>query len=229
MENVITQRCCGNCEWSISPENEEDIMLENHYDEDDPTRPRAGDCCLGIDHGGNFVCKLHEYLSGGFETHVFYDDKDKIPGYYIVNTYYDHIIKYFKLYRMGEYGKYSYGIRVCDLYPIDKDLINGVSFEIEERNNELLYKAITIFAKALNDYVIFDDEHRSFMSVNIYENSTGLYFTGDKNSNFVDIIIDNDTNDKYYKLVCHLFRNMAVVTSNSNNEFISKKIRKLNK
>ena len=118
MEDVILKRCCGNCEWSISPECEEEIMKENHYEEDDPTRPRAGDCCLGIEHNGCFACEHHEYISGGLETYVFYDDNDKLPGYYVVSEYYDHIIKYLKLYRTGVYGNYSYGIKAYEITPI---------------------------------------------------------------------------------------------------------------
>ena len=75
MEKVVVGRCCGNCEWSISPENEHDIMIENSYDEDDPTRPKAGDCCLGIEHNEDYICEHHEYLSGGLETYTFYDIK----------------------------------------------------------------------------------------------------------------------------------------------------------
>lgn len=228
MKNVITERCCGNCEWSISPENEHDIMIENNYEEDDPTRPRAGDCCLGMEHNGDYVCHHHEYLSGGLETYAFYDDKDKLPGYYVVNTYYDHILRYFKLYRMGDYGNYSYGIRVCDLYSVDKEYVKGTSFEIGKCDNKLLYRAITIFAKVLDKNVMWDIEKKSFMTANVYENSTFLYFTGSNDNKFIDIRIDN-INERDYKIITSLFRNMAVVTSNKSDEVISKKIRRIKK
>lgn len=228
MKKVIVDRCCGNCEWSISPENEKEIMIENHYEEDDPTRPRAGDCCLGVEHNGSFVCNQHDYLSGGLETHVFYDDKDLGPGYYVVSTYCDHILKFFKLYRTGEYGNYSYGIRTADLFPINNEISNGVSFEIGNASNELLYKAITIFANGLDKDVLWSTDEKNFMSVNVYEHSTGLYFTGSKDNNFIDIKID-DNNEKKYKLISVLYRNMAAITGNIKNEQVSRKIRKLNK
>ena len=228
MKNIIVGRCCGNCEWSISPENEHDIMIENSYDEDDPTRPKAGDCCLGMEHNEDYVCKHHEYLSGGLETYTFFDNKDKEPGYFVVDTYYDHVLKYFKLYRKGEYGNYSYGIRVYDLYPV-RDIVNGVSFEISKYNNELLYKAITIFSKALDKNVMWDIDKKNFITTNVYEDCTCLYFTGSNDNNVIDIKIDRDINDRNYKLISHLFRNMAVVTSNKKNDLISKKIRKINK
>lgn len=228
MKDVILKRCCGNCEWSISPECEEEIMKENHYEEDDPTRPRAGDCCLGVEHDGNYVCNHHEYLSGGLETYAFYEEKDLGPGYYVVETYWDHIIKYFKLYRTLESGNYGYGIRVCDLYPIKEEVIKGISMEIGKNDNQLLYKAITIFAKELGNNVIWDIDKKNFMSVNIYEKSTGLYFTGTNDNNFIDIKVKN-IDDRIYKLIAHLFRNMAVLTSNMKNDEVAKKVRKLNR
>lgn len=228
MDKVIVERCCGNCEWSISPDNEHDIMIENSYEEDDPTRPRAGDCCLGIEHNCDYVCSNHEYLSGGLETYSFYDDSDMNPGYYVVCTYCDHILKYFKLYRNGERGIYSYSFSVVDFYPIKNEIVKGVSFEISKEDNELLYTAITTFAKALNDSVIWDNGNKSFMSVNVYDCSTGLYFTGTNEKDVIDVEI-SDINNINYKLIVDLFRKMEVVTSNRCDEVIRGKIRKLNK
>lgn len=56
-------RCCGNCFWSFSPEDEEELRSEYHgedYDLDDNT-PKAGDCSIGCIHNENYYCNSHSY------------------------------------------------------------------------------------------------------------------------------------------------------------------------
>lgn len=230
MREITFERCCGNCEWSISPENEKDIMIENDYDEDDPTRPRAGDCCLGLEHDENYFCKHHTYISGGFETYAFYDEKDLGPGYYVVSEYYDHIIRYFKLYRTGKYGNYSYGIRVYEINPITSDGTLSISFEIAKVDNQLLYKLFSIFAKALGDNCIWNNN--GFMSTCDYDSGVDIKFTkvmndNEKDNNFINIIVKCDKEDRNYRLMEHLYRNMAVATCNMNNEDSVRKVRRI--
>jgi len=57
-------KCCANCEWSISPELEEEILEEQGYQEDDINRPHAGDCVIGMEHDENYYCSSHQYLQG---------------------------------------------------------------------------------------------------------------------------------------------------------------------
>lgn len=65
-------KCCANCEWGISPELEEEIMAEQGYKEDDPNRPHAGDCVIGMKHDEKYYCSSHLYIQG-YEK---YDDID---------------------------------------------------------------------------------------------------------------------------------------------------------
>lgn len=56
-------RNCGNCFWSFSPADEEALREEYHgedYDLDD-NNPKAGDCCLGVDHNNKYYCSSHSY------------------------------------------------------------------------------------------------------------------------------------------------------------------------
>ena len=228
MGKVILKRCCGNCEWSISPECEEEIMKENHYEEDDPNRPRAGECCLGRNHDENYFCDSHQYISGPLETYTFYEDKYLGPGYFIVTLYDENIIKFLKLYRTGTYGNYNYGIMVYEYDPIKVMEKTGITIDIRNSDGEALYKAITIFAKALGENVIWDIDKNSFMSSSTYKYSTFLCFIGNEDKNFVNIRVDNK-NERIYKLVEHLYRNMAVTTMNKNNEELYGKVRKINK
>lgn len=229
MGKVILKRCCGNCEWSISPENEEEIMKENHYEEDDPTRPRAGDCCIGREHNGNYVCDSHEYISNCLQTYSFYEDKYLGPGYFIVTLYDDNVIKFLKLYRTGTYGNYNYEIIAYEYDSIKQDLCNGISFEIRKSDNEVLHKAITIFANFLNDNVVWSTDKNDFMTANVYKYSTCLYFTGSKDSKIIDIKIDKNNDYRLYRLVEHLYRNMAVATMNKSNDEVYGKVRKITK
>lgn len=229
MGNSIIKRCCGNCEWSISPEDEKEIINEYHYAEDDPTRPRAGDCSLGIEHDENYFCNSHEYISFGSQTYTFYEDKYMGPGYFVVSLYDEDIIKFLKLYRTGTYGNYSYGIRVYEYDPIKNNDITGIKYEFRKGDNELLYKTMSIFSKALGGEIIWDLEKKNFMSSNTYEYSTVLYFTGTNNSNYVDIKIDSNMNDRLYRLVEHLYRNMAVTTMNKNNREMYGRVKKITK
>ena len=56
-------RCCGNCFWSFSPEDEEELRSEYHgedYDLDENT-PKAGDCSIGCTHNEHYYCPSHSY------------------------------------------------------------------------------------------------------------------------------------------------------------------------
>lgn len=59
---TLDQKVCANCDWSISPELEDDIMEEQGYNEFDDY-PCAGTCCLGRKKD-NLTCDLHYCESG---------------------------------------------------------------------------------------------------------------------------------------------------------------------
>lgn len=227
MAKNVLDRCCGNCDWSISPDNEEDIMNENDYEEDDPTRPRAGDCCLGINHNGSYVCPHHEYIAEVLDVYAYYDNKYLGQGFFIVLEYNENIVRFLKLYRTAAYGNYDYGIRAFESDTIEPELSKGITYEINKLNNEALYNTITIFAKELSDNIIWDINKKNFMTANVYEATTCLLFTGSKDSNFIDIRINSSTDDRIYRLIEALFRNMAAFTSNLVNYEVNRKIKKL--
>lgn len=56
-------RCCGNCFWSFSPEDEEELRREYHgedYDMDE-SAPKAGNCSIGCIHNKDYYCPSHSY------------------------------------------------------------------------------------------------------------------------------------------------------------------------
>ena len=63
-------KCCSNCEWSISPELEDEIKEEQRYDENDPNRPHAGDCVIGMKPNKNYYCDSHQYIQGMEEENI---------------------------------------------------------------------------------------------------------------------------------------------------------------
>ena len=91
-------KCCGNCEWCITEEEELAQIKEKNYDEEDLNRPLTGDCSLGIDHGENYCCSQHNYMEKLTNIYVLYDENYFGPGYFIVTEYK----------RTAERGKKSY-------------------------------------------------------------------------------------------------------------------------
>ena len=75
-------RWCGNCEWSFSPEDEDELRREYHgedYDLDANT-PKAGDCSIGCIHNDNFYCASHTYneYSVDYQDYLGLDISDYI-------------------------------------------------------------------------------------------------------------------------------------------------------
>ena len=75
-------RCCGNCEWSFSPEDEDELWRE-YYGEDydlDANTIKAGDCALGCIHNDNFYCASHTYneYSSDYQDYLGLDINDYI-------------------------------------------------------------------------------------------------------------------------------------------------------
>jgi hypothetical protein len=138
-------KSCANCEWSISPELEEAIMEEQRYKEDDPDRPHAGDCCLGMDHGKNYICDAHTFICGmeEYENYVFYDDQYLGPGYIIISKLDEEIVRFMKISSYGEGGMPTFLIRGFEKDSIDKDddILRKIYFSIQK--NDPLYDLIS--------------------------------------------------------------------------------------
>ena len=86
-EVLIFMKCCGNCEWCITEEEELAQIKEKNYDEEDLNRPLTGDCSLGIDPGENYCCSQHNYMEKLTNIYVLYDENYFGPGYFIVTEY----------------------------------------------------------------------------------------------------------------------------------------------
>lgn len=236
MEKVILERCCGNCEWSISPECEREIMIENHYDEDDSTRPRAGDCVWGYNHDGKFVCNNHKFLEAGLDTYVLYDNRYIAPGYFIITKYYDEIIRFLKIYRCGSYGNYNYNIIGYEVDPllINNGKLKEIEFKVAYSDNKELFDAINNLAQSLNGgilYSINSKESTNAFSAESYKYTAYLILTKDASSenNFINIKLgDSLACDKFAETEL-FFRDLARISTGTVEEVSIKKILKIEK
>ena len=143
-------KCCANCEWIISPELEMEIMEEQSYKENDLTRPVAGDCALGIDTNGEYVCSQHIYADSGLETDMYYGN----GSYYIVCKFYDEIIKYMKLMQVGKEGPLFKVQAFDEDFNLQKQQID---FEIDKNN--IVFPAFEVLASKLGSNKILDEDN----------------------------------------------------------------------
>ena len=75
-------RCCGNCFWSFSPQDEEELRSEYHgedYDLDANT-PKAGDCSMGMVHNKDYYCASHSYndYSVDYQEYLSYEMEEYV-------------------------------------------------------------------------------------------------------------------------------------------------------
>ena len=237
-------KCCGNCEWSISPCDEEQIMEEQCYDEDDLARPRAGDCCLNVEHNGRFVCDNHKYLNDGLETYVLYDDKYMGCGYFIIYQYNGEIIKFLKIYKTECFGFPSYSIRGYEADCTDKEYLledkkfREIEFEVSNFSSQLeLFEVIKNLANRLNNDRIYTINYEHGMNnfcAEVYKDTAFLILAKDiwkvkMPSDFIDVQLgDYLTCDKYEE-VSLLFNDLAEISSGIAKEDTIKKILKISK
>lgn len=206
-------KCCGNCEWSISPETEREILEEQCYDEDDVNRPRAGDCCIGMQHNGNYYCDSHLYIEGTEEytNFVIYDEEYLGKGYIIVTKLDDEIVKFVKISIYSENGFPFFSIRGYEMKSSDSPNEEFRKINITVKQNELLYELLHNFGKKLNNKKIYSIDSNVYgknnLSIKNGIDEVSLILEKDvfgvKNANdFIDILIgDNYSCENYYDVL----------------------------
>lgn len=235
---MVIKKCCANCEWCISPENEEEIMREKHYEKDDSNRPKAGDCGWGYNHNGKYVCENHRYNDVCTDTYVVYDDKYLGKGFFIITKYCNEIIKFVKIYRTGSYRLPSYSIRAYEIGSVDTDDRNFREITIEATKGEELFEAISSFANSLNWKCLYSVDKNVYdknnLSAEVYKNTAFLVFAKDTSkakypTDFVDIELGDYLTCKNYEAVSTLFRDFAKISQGQVEEKTVKKILKISK
>lgn len=213
-------RCCGNCFWSFTPYDEEEL---EGYSEDDLNRPQAGDCCLGREHDENFCCSEHSYIDGmeEYNTYVLYDDKYLGPGYLIISELDGEVIKFMKISVSGDSGFPSFSIRAyekdsldtvdqqfrdvtftvgCDepLYGVFYDLLIGLNgnfiVSVDPVNQGKGHLYTTMFGKSEASLIVSKDVY------------------GAKNStDFVDILVGDNDSCSLYSQVTKFYNDLSTI------------------
>lgn len=206
-------KCCGNCEWSISPEIEKEILEEQCYDEDDVNRPHAGDCCIGMQHNESYYCDSHLYIEGTeeYENIVIYDEEYFGQGYIIVTKLDDEIVKFVKISSCSENGFSFFSIRGYETKSSDSPNEEFRKINISVKQNELLYELLYNFGKKLNNQKIYSIDSNLYgknnLSIKKGIDEVSLILEKDvygvKNVNdFIDILIgDNYSCENYYDVL----------------------------
>lgn len=233
MDNVILDRCCGNCEWSITLDDDKSMIEDAGYDSNESNVPALGDCCLGIDHNGTYLCNNHQYMSDKLKMYAFYDNRDFGQGYYVICKYYESIIKCFKIYRTGKYGNYEYGFIAYDVDSTTSNNTMDIIFNLQVVDDGLS-NVLCDFVNSLGNDLIrsYDDEDKEFISTDIYDNYLSIHFhkniEGKENfNNYINVKIKQNANSKIFNIVEQLYRDLAAITSNMKDEVSVKKVRKI--
>lgn len=210
-------RCCSNCEWSISPMLEKDIMEEQGYDENDLNRPHAGDCAIGSDHDGKFVCSSHLYCDGTEETILMYDEKYMGTGYLIINNINDELDKFIKISTYGD-GFPCFSVRgyeVGSKCSLDSQF---QQFVINIDRENILYPALSILAKELNGEAIYsiDSHNEGKNNVRFLDSGNSISIILNKDimgvkdaTKFIDINLGDMDTCKFYPALLRFYNSLA--------------------
>lgn len=218
-------RCCGNCEWSISPEDEENILRENGYDDCDLNRPRAGDCCIGQEHDENYCCGHHSYIEGMEEYDIFvlYDDQYFGPGYMIVSKLDEEIVKFMKISTYGEGIFPNIIIRAYEKDKVDNpnEFFRNIEFEVDK--DSLLYGIFNKFTHSIENKKIYTSDSSNQGKNHFYVSEQGRKLSlnvvkdvyGVKNpTNFVDIFLGDYDSCSEYLQVMEFYKNLSTISVN---------------
>lgn len=210
-------RCCANCEWSISPTLEDEIMEEQGYDEDDLDRPIAGDCVIRKKDIMTTCCPDHLYCDGTEENFVYYDDKYLGKGYLIIHTVNDEIEKMMKISLFGESEFPQLLIRGYEANKSDSldNNFRTITFSIDE--NDVLFDAINNLSKKLNKKVYSTDLSRQGKNNIEIKNKNGiLNLTLEKDidnangsTDFIDIFLGDGYSCEYYEAFVAFFNELS--------------------
>ena len=169
-------KCCGNCEWCITEEEELAQIKEKNYDEEDLNRPLTGDCSLGIDPGEDYCCSQHNYMEKLTNIYVLYDENYFGPGYFIVTEYNKEPVILIKMFIAGsktfpEFKLFAYEKESNNYSTKLNKSINLLSFK---KNNEDLYQIVKLLSSSLpydtvlsSKDMVSDKDNKDFINITL--------------------------------------------------------------
>lgn len=215
----MNKRYCSNCFWNF---NEEDERNLEGYKEDDPNRPQAGDCCLGMDNN-LCTCSYHEYIDGleEYETIIVYDETYYGPGYFIITKLDDKIVKFMKIISVREGNSPEFRII-------------GYEKDLDKNSRKLIFKVsrehplYEIFHKLNKDigenklYSLDKSCGNSFLEINSHLNEASIILNKDifplnNSTDFCEILLVDNYTCNYYDAIVEFYNNLekkALIKSN---------------
>lgn len=206
----MNKRYCSNCFWGF---NEEDERNLEGYKEDDPNRPQAGDCCLGMD-SNLCTCSYHEYIDGleEYETFIEYDETYYGSGYFIITKLDDEIVRFMKIssFSEGESSKFKVIGYEKNLDENSHKLVFKVSSE------HPLYEILCKLNKSIGKdklYSIDKSYGDSFLEINSYLNEASIILNKDilafnNSTDFCEILLGDNYTCNYYDAICEFYNNL---------------------
>ena len=167
-------RCCGNCFWSFSPEDEEELRREYHgedYDMDE-SAPKAGNCSIGCIHNKDYYCPSHSYneYSNWYQYYLSLniDKYDKIfylePEFEIEDDKVRSINKEFRDEIVEIFHNYISNFKIPVIRPTGT---------IRERLNKIYEECFNVFEGA--DIGIFLEDKRAKMPKVAYKGTSACF------------------------------------------------------
>lgn len=213
-------KCCANCEWSISPELEDEIMKEQGYDMNDLTRPKAGDCVLGMTYDKNYCCSKHIYIEGmeENENYIFYDEEYLGIGYLIVTTLDEEVVKFIKI-----------SITNNSVFPcfivrgFEKDSYDSLDNEFRTikftfQKDEPIYELVSKFAKSINNEKLYsidsNEQGKNNLQLESFINEASIILSKDilgvkHATNFIDVLLGDSDTCKYYEQLLEFYKDLS--------------------
>lgn len=236
------ERTCSNCEWCISPEMEENIIEEQGYDIDDPSRPVAGDCCLGKKGKDKSIttCSSHCYIYGmeEFTNYVVYDEEYLGEGYLLISKLDNDVIKFMKISCEETNGFLSFSIRGFEKDAKDSPNSKYRKIQFTISSDDALYETLYQLSIALDGNKVYSIDKSSHgenhLEVNSYLGEVEFNLVKDvfgvkMPTDFIDIYIGDQVLCECYDAVSCFYKGLSKHSKDIADEDTIKQILKLSK
>ena len=235
-------KCCANCFWNISSDDVEEILRNNHYEENDPDYPEAG-CGLEapeeVRYKNGFYCKEHTYIDGILDTYVLYDDQYLGAGYFVISELAGQLVKFAKIYISNNSGFPHYNIRAYEVDSIDTgDMKPGdfrhIDFTVDKGSE--LYEIIETLALNLfrQNIKTIDPslQGSNQMQAGLSDTEASLIFSKDvygvkHATDFIDINLGDDILCEHYGALNDFYQSLEDISLRKSEEADIKKILKM--
>lgn len=213
-------KCCGNCEWSYTFEDEEDLKNESRMNnggvvEEEDIFHHAGDCMLGKTHHLNYYCSSHSYRDGMEKTQLFYDERYLAPGFLFVTTVDDEIEKFLKISLQGEGGYPEILLRSYEKGEVDSCEESFRTINIPVSSEDPFFEAIYLLAEKTNAMPIYSiDSYEQGQNHVIFTRKPSIQVVKDvfgvrNATDFIDIRLGDENSCCSYSALWEFYQNLS--------------------